>query len=221
MTDPDDTSVPGDSVWRIFCLGPSPAGTMALSALVAAALPAAAVDVLDVRTVSSLPGVDLFVVDGTGDGQAAVMQLETVRARGGVAPAVFVGAEPDGAARARLGDVAVTPPDALAASLPNVMAAAVARAAARTGDARINAIGQAVDETRQLVAAGRIARRVKHDINNPLAALLAEAQLLELEELGDEAREAVTRIVELTHRVIDQARQLDGPGGDGAGPRTA
>jgi nitrogen-specific signal transduction histidine kinase len=101
------------------------------------------------------------------------------------------------------------------------MTAAVARAAARTGDPRINAFWQAVDETRQLVAAGRIARRVKHDINNPLAALLAEAQLLELEELGDEAREAVTRIVELTHRVIDQARQLDGPGGDGAGPRTA
>jgi signal transduction histidine kinase len=220
MTDPH-TMVPGGPAWRILCLGTTPGGTMALSALVSSVLPEASVDVLDLRTVSSLPDADLIVVDADTDGETAIEHVRTVRARGGTAPTVLVGSAPPLTERASLGDVSVAAPGALTEALPNAVAAIAARWAEQADDPRVAALWQAVHETRQLVAAGRIARRVKHDLNNPLAALLAEAQLLELDELGDDAREAVARIVELTRRVIDQARLLEGPKGDGAGPASA
>jgi signal transduction histidine kinase len=50
---------------------------------------------------------------------------------------------------------------------------------------------------------------VQHALNNPLTALLAEVQLLELEPLPDESRVAAARLVELTRRVVAAARRLD------------
>jgi signal transduction histidine kinase len=51
---------------------------------------------------------------------------------------------------------------------------------------------------------------IQHQLNNPLAALLAEAQLLGMEpELGAEQRAAAARITELTRRVIALVRELD------------
>ena len=51
---------------------------------------------------------------------------------------------------------------------------------------------------------------VQHQLNNPLAALLAEAQLLGMEPaLGAEQRAATLRITELTRRVIALVRDLD------------
>lgn len=53
--------------------------------------------------------------------------------------------------------------------------------------------------------AGR--KGLQHSLNNPLAALLAELQLLELEELSKEHREAVERAIGLTRRVIGIVRE--------------
>ncbi len=51
---------------------------------------------------------------------------------------------------------------------------------------------------------------IQHQLNNPLAALLAETQLLGLETtLGAEQRAATARITELTRRVISLVRDLD------------
>jgi signal transduction histidine kinase len=51
---------------------------------------------------------------------------------------------------------------------------------------------------------------IQHQLNNPLAALLAEAQLLGMEpEQGAEQRAAAARITELTRRVIALVRDLD------------
>ena len=51
---------------------------------------------------------------------------------------------------------------------------------------------------------------IQHQLNNPLAALLAEVQLLGMEpELGAEQRAASDRITELTRRVIALVRDLD------------
>lgn len=41
-----------------------------------------------------------------------------------------------------------------------------------------------------------------HSLNNPLAALLAELQLLQLDELTDAQRESADRCVELCRRLI-------------------
>ncbi|MEJ7810787.1 MAG: hypothetical protein WKG32_10300 [Gemmatimonadaceae bacterium] len=62
----------------------------------------------------------------------------------------------------------------------------------------------------RLTALRERAARVQHDVNNPLAALLAEAQLLELDPtLGTEHGLAVRRIIELCRRVVAGVRLLD------------
>ncbi len=62
---------------------------------------------------------------------------------------------------------------------------------------------------------------IQHQLNNPLAALLAEAQLLGLEPtLGAEQRAAAERITELTRRVISLVRELDRVAGGSAAPAT-
>jgi signal transduction histidine kinase len=60
---------------------------------------------------------------------------------------------------------------------------------------------------------GEAARMIQHAINNPLTALLAEAQMLELElaPLSDENRMAVARLVDLARRVVAATRRLDTP----------
>ena len=51
---------------------------------------------------------------------------------------------------------------------------------------------------------------VQHQLNNPLAALLAEAQLLGMEATLDaQHRVAVERILELVRRVIGLVRDLN------------
>ena len=61
---------------------------------------------------------------------------------------------------------------------------------------------------RHQFAFGEAAHRAQHDVNNPLTALLAEAQLLELEPLAGEHREAASRIVGLARRIAAVIRRL-------------
>jgi signal transduction histidine kinase len=68
----------------------------------------------------------------------------------------------------------------------------------------------------QMVAAGEVAIGLRHALNNPLAALLAEAQLLEMEPLPEEQLAAVRRVLELCRRVIGLVRKLEGVKGAGA-----
>ena len=67
-----------------------------------------------------------------------------------------------------------------------------------------------MSETNKLMELSNAVGRVQHEMNNPLAALLAESQLLELDPtLTDEQRESVKRIVDLARRVIASSRKLD------------
>jgi signal transduction histidine kinase len=50
-------------------------------------------------------------------------------------------------------------------------------------------------------------KSLQHSLNNPLAGLLAELQLLEMEDLQPEHREAVERSIELCRRVIQIVRE--------------
>ena len=65
-----------------------------------------------------------------------------------------------------------------------------------------------LSRVRSQLALGEAARTLQHAFNNPLTALLAEAQLLELEPLGDEHRAAVLRILELARRLVGLSRRL-------------
>ena len=76
-------------------------------------------------------------------------------------------------------------------------------------DAELTPGGREVRRIRTLLARGEQSRTVQHALNNSLTALLAEAQLLEMEPLGEEQRGAVVRIIVLARRLVDVARQLD------------
>ena len=67
---------------------------------------------------------------------------------------------------------------------------------------------QELRRVRRQFALGEAARSAQHDLNNPLTALVAEVQMLELEALAPEHRAAARRIVELTRRVATVARRL-------------
>ncbi|CAN5202440.1 hypothetical protein BH09GEM1_BH09GEM1_35440 [soil metagenome] len=58
------------------------------------------------------------------------------------------------------------------------------------------------------LALGESARALQHAFNNPLTALLAEAQLLEAEPLAEEHRGAVGRILALSRRLVVLSRKL-------------
>jgi signal transduction histidine kinase len=65
-----------------------------------------------------------------------------------------------------------------------------------------------LDEVADLVA------RVRHEINNPLAGVLGQAQLLLREELSDRVRKRAETIEELAIRlrdVVGQLRQIQKP----------
>ena len=59
-----------------------------------------------------------------------------------------------------------------------------------------------LDEAAELIA------RVRHEINNPLAAVLGQAQLLLREELNEKARNRAEIIEELATRLRDIVAQL-------------
>ena len=84
-------------------------------------------------------------------------------------------------------------------------------------DAELALSERELRRVRAQLALGASARTLQHAMNNPLTALLAEAQLLELEPLSHEQQEAVARIVVLLRRLIKITRRLDVPP-TGAGP---
>jgi nitrogen-specific signal transduction histidine kinase len=67
---------------------------------------------------------------------------------------------------------------------------------------------QELRRAQRLMATGAVAAGFQHAVNNPLTALLAEAQLLAMEPLEAEHRAAAERIVEHTRRVIATVAQL-------------
>jgi signal transduction histidine kinase len=64
--------------------------------------------------------------------------------------------------------------------------------------------------TRRLLRAGEAASGIRHALNNPLTAILAEAQLLQLEDLPEEHAASVCRIVEQARRMVNITRTLEG-----------
>lgn len=69
---------------------------------------------------------------------------------------------------------------------------------------------------RQLML-GQAHREWRHELNNPLTALLAEAEMLEMEAATAEQEEAATRIVELARRIVALTRRVDDPSSAGSG----
>ncbi len=70
------------------------------------------------------------------------------------------------------------------------------------------------DYEAQLDNVAELVARVRHEINNPLAGILGQAQLLLREELNDKARRRAETIEQLATRlrdVVGQLRQIQRP----------
>jgi len=171
-------------------------------------LPRASIIAADVEALAegSLPRADAALIDGGPVPKATVEAVRVLRARGFEAPILAVTPVPDDAAlRATVNSLGAR---AVARELvdgsPSELATALT--AALDGEP-----GVAADlrQARRIFAAGQAALSLQHGINNPLAALLAEAQLLQLEELSAEQRGSVDRMVELCRRIVGLVRRLD------------
>lgn len=83
----------------------------------------------------------------------------------------------------------------------------------RTNDDRTVA-DVVADYEAQLDNVAELVARVRHEINNPLAGILGQAQLLLREELNDKARHRAETIEQLAMRlrdVVGQLRQIQKP----------
>ena len=151
-----------------------------------------------------LPEGDVALVDGGADVRTPTETLRALRARGFEGPIVVVAPAPDDAALRSaiqsLGATSISRDDA------NPIALGTALTAALHNEPTLSA---ELLQARRVFAAGQATLSLQHGINNPLAALLAEAQLLQLEELTSEQRASADRMVELCRRIVALVRRLD------------
>lgn len=177
--------------------------------LLATVLPSASITT---RTLSLAPAsdADIAIVDQGVRGLSAVTAVQEVRARGYAGGVILLAtAECDPSMDQRL--LALGPARCVArAELATALPKALAELSARPdlGD-ELGPIQKELRRTQQLVAMGETTARIQHTLNNPLTALLAEAQLLEMEDLADEHRAAVKRMIELCRRLVVMVRGLD------------
>jgi signal transduction histidine kinase len=208
----------GESL-ALACVADQSATAAVLYEALVGLFPRATVTRVDTGAERTLPSVvHCAVVDATVHGEGGIEVLRRLRARGYGGAAVLMvdpargSAEDDAGTAQRMGarccpfDEGFTTPlgqaivDVLRVTDDGVEGSASSRAV------------RAVRHNQRLVAAGELAMRLQHSLNNPLAALLAEAQLLELEALDPEHQASVKRIIELTRRVVEVVRGLDGIG---------
>ncbi len=190
---------------RLLVVGADAGFAAAIRDVLSAQLPDSAAETLDPAHLRTRPVADGVVIDGHDDATRGVEVAARMRAMGFAGALVVVldrNAEPGaglaaaGAARAASDQLAVEVVSQLAEQLAHVGSEHAAQ----------------VMRARRLIAAGEIALRFQHSLNNPLAGILAEAQLMQLDPLPPDQHAALERIVGLCRRIIDLGRSLDGMG---------
>jgi len=193
------------STLRLLVIGPDAGFAAAIRDVLAAQLPAAASEQLDPGQLRSRPVADGIVIDARADTVRGAELSARLRAMGFAGALVMVATPDDGATAAvTAAGAALAPPDDLARSL-------VHRLGEQLEQSHSEHAAQ-VMRARRLVSAGEIALRFQHALNNPLAGILAEAQLMQLDALLPEQHAALERIVGLCRRIIELGRSLDGMG---------
>jgi signal transduction histidine kinase len=153
------------------------------------------------------PDVACVIVDGDDTG-APLAPVRRLRAAGFEGVLVVLAAEPspaDARELRQLGAHCCPPDQPFGQALAELLAAALA---ADGGSGEELDARDELNRTRRLIATGAIAADLYHALTNPLTALVAEAQLLELEPMPPDQSESVRRILELAQRVSDVVRQL-------------
>ena len=190
---------------RLLVVGSDAGFAAAIRDVLAAQLPDAAIEVLDAKQLRTRPVANGLVIDARADAAHGAELVVRLRAMG-FAGALVIVAGPNGETLPVLAaaGAAVVPPDVLARQLVPCLAELMERAQ----DEHAAQVMQA----RRLVAAGELALRFQHAVNNPLAGILAEAQLMQFDPLPPEQHAALERIVVLCRRIIELGKALDGVG---------
>lgn len=211
MTERDTESL------TLACVADESATAAVLHEALAGLFPYATVTRVDTGAERTLPpSIDCAVVDATVRGEVGIDVLRRLRARGYTGAAVLMtdgiraAADHYVASAHRLGARACAFDAEFSASLGEAVVDALRATGEAMEDFPSSRAIRALRHNQRLLAAGELAMRLQHSLNNPLAALLAEAQLLELEELAPEHEASVKRIIELTRRVVEVVRGLDG-----------
>jgi signal transduction histidine kinase len=179
-------------------------------------LPKATLVIATASTIAEgdIPCADAALIEAGAAPRATIDLVRVLRARSFGGPIVVVRGAPDDApleatmASLGIASVARSRVEETPAELAATLASAVAADAHLMTELR---------QARRVFAAGQAVLSLQHGINNPLAALMAEAQLLQMEQLSGEQRGSVDRMVELCRRIVILVRRLDALGGDGAG----
>jgi signal transduction histidine kinase len=193
------------SALRLVVLASDAAFSGAIRAVLAAQLPDAATEQVDPGQLRSRPIADGIVIDARTDAVRGAELAARLRAMGFPGALVIVANPDDGATVAlTAAGAALAPPDDLARSLVRCLEEQLEQSRSEHATQVMRA--------RRLVAAGEIALRFQHALNNPLAGILAEAQLMQLDALLPEQHAALERIVGLCRRIIELGKSLDGMG---------
>lgn len=198
----------GAARYRVGIVTDDPALQQLVAEIVATHLPSAATEVIAFASAPAA-GTDAMVVDAVVRGLSGVTALQELRARGYAGAVALLSETCDAPVAQRL--LALAPARCVRrAAMASELPAALAELSARPGlSDELGPIQRELRRTQQLIAMGDTTSRIQHSLNNPLAALLAEAQLLEMEELSEEHRAAVKRIIELCRRLVGMVRGLD------------
>jgi signal transduction histidine kinase len=183
--------------------------------VVEAVAPGVRVEAADHAVVRVLPDADVIILAVGSSPHAAVTLVEETRLHGRPVPLIVVADHPAEISPEELqlfGTVHLVATAEFPERLPSLLSDILTREArwSETPDGR--ALQRALQRMQGFLLTGRLAGRLQHRLNNPLAALLAEAQLLELEPLAEEHLGAVRRIIELCRRLIDETRSIEGIG---------
>jgi signal transduction histidine kinase len=156
-----------------------------------------------------LPSDDCIIVDATTDVAGAGDVLRRLRAGGVQSAFVILVTERDQALASRVAGVGAVEQVAIGDAPRQLGTAVESSLGAGPWTLTLEAVRDELRRTQRLLAAGEVALGLQHAMNNPLTAVLAEAQLLEMESLPEEQATAVRRIVENTRRVVQLVRKLD------------
>jgi len=201
----DDT---GSTQYRIAIVTDDAPLAQLVTELLATRMPSATTEIV-LLAAAPRSDADALIVDATVRGSTGVTAVQELRAGGYPGSIVMLAAECDAGVDHRLLALAPARCVGRAAMLEGLPAALAELSAQPTLPGELGPLQQELRRTQQAIAMGEATPRIQHALNNPLTALLAEAQLLEMEELAEDHRAAVKRIIDLCRRLVGMVRGLD------------
>jgi signal transduction histidine kinase len=202
---------------RVTLLSDEPALRANVLATIAATLPGVAATAAGADDEARLTEdeADAVVVDGGSDVAGGLSLVRRARARGfgGGAVVLTDGSDAETPPPLDLPDVRLVSRSEMMRMLPAALLDVLHRDAPPSTDllldTPLDALALELRRVQRLLVAGEAAVRLPHALNNPLGALLAEAQLLRMHALDAEEAESVDRIIALCRRMASIVRGFE------------